>query len=190
MTHLANAIRRMAAEQDATQGQNRFAVVQSVDPNKHVARVMLQPEHVLTGWLPILTVAAGPGWGMAAQLTPGQQVLVTPDSGDGQHGVILGAVHSEASAPPVAYSGTRETGTGTPAQPGEWMVRHVSGSCIRLCNDGSIYMQGNINIRGNLHVEGDVSDRIGQLDGLRQHYNQHTHQAPNGPTGRPTPLDP
>ena len=190
MSRMVNAVRRMAAEQDAQQGQNRFATVQSVDPARHLARVMLQPEGVLTGWLPIGTMAAGAGWGITAALTPGQQVFVSPDSGDGQHGVILCAVHSEASAPSVAFSNATETGDGTPAQPGELLLRHALGACIRLCADGTIYMQGTVNIRGDLHVQGDVFDQIGKLDGLRQHYNQHTHQAPNGPTGRPTPLDP
>ena len=190
MSSMANAIRRMAAEQDAGLGQNRFGTVQSVDPVRHMAKVLLQPEEVLTGWLPIVTTAAGAGWGMTAALTAGQQVFVAADSGDGQHGVILGAVHSSAAMPGKAFSTTTENGNGTPAQPGEFLLRHASGSCLRLCADGTVYIQGDVNIRGNLHVEGNVSDLIGTLDGLRQHYNLHKHMAPNGQTGLPVAQDP
>ena len=187
---IENAMRRIAAQQDAGMGQGRFGIVQSVDAAQHMVRVTIKPEGVVTGWLPVVTMAAGPGWGMNIGLTPGQQVYVASDSGDGQHGVVLGAVHSQASLPPKTYSANAETGDGTPAQPGEVVIRHASGACIRLCADGSIYMQGPVNIRGDLHVQGDVFDKIGRLDGLRQHYNTHTHQAPNGATGAPTPLDP
>ena len=190
MNQMANAIRRMAAQQDAGLGQNRFGTVQSVDPVLHLAKVLLQPEEVLTGWLPIVTTTAGAGWGITAALTAGQQVFVAADSGDGQHGVILGAVHSSAAMPGVAYSNTTETGDGTPAQPGEILLRHASGACLRLCADGTVYIQGDVNIRGNLHVEGDLSDRTGMLNGLRQHYNTHRHSAPGGTTGFPYSQDP
>ena len=57
MTHMMNAMRRVAAQQDAGIGQNRFGIVQSVDPVRHLAKVMLQPDAVLTGWLPIVSRA-------------------------------------------------------------------------------------------------------------------------------------
>jgi len=57
---------------------------------------------------------------------------------------------------------------------GEFWLVHATGSFIKLCNDGSIQMQG------DLRVAGDVYDRHGSLDRLRRHYDAHTHDDPQG----------
>ena len=64
MDQLLNALKAQSAAQDATAGQPRFGVVSSVDPATGTARVQLQPEGVLTGWLPVLSPWVGAGWGI------------------------------------------------------------------------------------------------------------------------------
>ena len=67
---------------------------------------------------------------------------------------------------------------------GEFWLVHQSGSFLKLCNDGTI------RINGDLHVAGDVYDRQGPLSGLRAHYDSHTHTVGNNETtSSPTPLD-
>ena len=166
MERFLNAMKGHAAAMDRSAGQPRFATVASYDPARATARVRLQPEGVLTGWLPVLTPFVGNGWGMVASLAPGDQVLVLAQEGDADHGVIAGAAFSRAASPPAVAAG-------------ELVLRHATGAEFRLANDGTV------RISGDLHVDGDVYDRIGALDRLRQHYNGHVHGGPGSPTSAP-----
>ena len=51
MDRFLNAVKAHAGALDRGQGQPRFATVASVDPARYAARVSLQPEGVLTGWV-------------------------------------------------------------------------------------------------------------------------------------------
>ena len=169
MDQLLNALKAHSGAQDATAGQPRFGVVSSVDPKTGTARVQLQPEDVLTGWLPILSPWVGAGWGMSCPPAPGDQVLVLPQEGDAEHGMIVARAWSQNAAMPQ-----------TPV--GELWLTHRSGSFIRLLNDGTVA------VRGDLHVEGDVYDRHGSLAQFREHYNQHRHLDSRGATTSPPTI--
>lgn len=171
MDRFLNSIKVHADALVQGQGQPRFATVTSVNPNAGTACVTLQPEGVLTGWLPILSAWIGGGWGMVCMPTPGDQVLVLPQEGNAEHGVIVGRAYSNMQQPPVAPVG-------------EFWLVHKSGSFIKLQNDGTIQMNG------DLHVAGDVYDRQGPLSRLRGHYDSHTHvDSRGGQTSSPTPQD-
>ncbi len=166
MDRFLNAMKGQAQALDRTQGQARFALVTSVDPQRYAARVRLQPEGVLTGWLPILTQWVGAGWGMVCPPRPGDQVLVIAQEGDAENGVIVGASFSDAARAPVAA-------------PGELWLVHGSGSFLKLSNDGTV------RVGGDLHVDGDVYDRVGPLSRLRVRYNAHTHTGLGATTSLP-----
>lgn len=167
MERLLNVLKAQAASLDRSLGQPRFGIVTSVDPARYAARVSLQPEGVLTGWLPVLSAWAGAGWGAVCLPAPGNQVLVVPQEGDAEHGVIVGASYSDVARAPAAPTGEL------------WLV-HASGAALHLCNDGTV------RIVGDLHVDGDVCDSQGSLSRLRGHYDEHTH----GSFGSvPSPLD-
>jgi type VI secretion system (T6SS) baseplate-like injector VgrG len=152
-------------------GQPRMGTVTSSNAQIAMAKVLLQPEGVLTGWLPVLTQWVGSGWGMSCPPSPGDQVLVIPQEGDAQHGLIVGRVYSNLVRPP-------------PAEPGEINLTHQSGCSIRLLNSGTIA------IHGDLHVSGDVYDSYGPLSKLRNDYNIHIHHTSSGlVTSGPLPLD-
>lgn len=161
MQRLLNAIKAQSGAQDGGLGRPRFGVVASVDPARHAARVRLQPEDVLSGWLPVLSPWVGAGWGLAAPPMPGQQALVLPQDGDGEHGVIVGLAWSDAAPAPAAPVG-------------ELWLAHRSGSFLKLLNDGTV------RVRGDLHVDGEVFDRHGSLDRLRRHYDAHVHADAQG----------
>ena len=167
---LSSIIKSHASSLDQSAGQAKFGTVTSVNTNNATARVLIQPEGVLSGWLPVLTQWVGNGWGMACPPSPGDQVLLVPQEGDVEQGVIVGRVSSVRQMPPVAPGG-------------EFWLVHQSGSFLKLCNDGTIRMSG------DLHVAGDVYDQHGPLSGLRGHYNAHTHKLGNQVTSSPTPLD-
>ncbi len=166
MERFLNALKAQAGALDQGGGQARFGLVTSVDSASATARVQLQPEGVLSGWLPVLSAWVGSGWGMMCLPSPGDQVLILSQEGDAEHGLIVGAAFSDSRRPPAA-------------PPGElWMV-HQSGSYIKLTQDGTVQ------VKGDLHVQGDVYDGHGSLDRLRQHYDLHTHGG--GPA--PSPQD-
>jgi phage baseplate assembly protein gpV len=166
MDRLLNALKGQGANQDQAAGAPRFGLVTSVDPTTATARVTLQPEGVLTGWLPLLTPWVGKGWGLVCPPSPGDQVLVIPQEGDAEHGLIVAATWSDQTTPPAAPSG-------------EFWLVHKSGSSLKLQNDGTIQIQG------DLHVNGDIFDSHGPMSALRGHYNAHVHPPQNSLTSQP-----
>jgi phage baseplate assembly protein gpV len=173
-----NAVKAQAGGLDGMAGVARFGLVASFDPAAYAAKVMIQPENILSGWLPILSAWVGAGWGFAAPLTPGDQVLVLSQEGDSEQGVIIGCVWSAVDRPMAAPSG-------------ELWLQHQTGSFLKLHNDGTIALQAPVvNIAGNLVVSGDVSDQAGAhgtLAGLRNAHDTHAHTDPKGGvTGLPT----
>ena len=161
-----NAIKAQAGAMDRSTGQARFGLVTSVDPRNATARVTLQPEGVLTGWLPVLSPFVGAGWGLVCPPSPGDQVLVLPQEGDAEHGIIVGRAFSDSARAPEA-------------EVGEFWLVHKSGSFLKLMNDGTVQ------VKGDLHVDGDIADRHGSLAQLRDHYNTHRH----GGGALPSPQD-
>ncbi len=174
MERFLNVLKSHASALDRAQGQARFGVVTSVDPVRHAVRVRLQPEGVLSGWLPVLAPWIGAGWGMFCLPSPGQQVLVLAQEGEAEHGVVVGASYSDRLPAPVGAVG-------------EMVLRHASGTTLRLANDGTVRIDGTVHVQGDLLVSGQVADGHGTLDVLRQHYNQHSH--PGGDGAPPSPQD-
>jgi phage baseplate assembly protein gpV len=168
LDRLLNALKAQGANQDQAAGVPRFGTVTSVDPTTATARVTLQPEGVLTGWLPLLTPWVGNGWGLVCPPSPGDQVLVFPQEGDAEHGLILGASWSAKTTPPAAPCG-------------EFWLVHKSGSFLKLQNDGTVqikadvYVTGTVQVTGDVRAAGDVYDSHGALSALRAHYNAHLH---------------
>src|ERR1700709_2221398 len=152
---LSNAIKSHAASLDQSTGQIKFGTVTSVNPKNATARVLIQPHGVLSGWLPILSQWVGSGWGMVCPPSPGDQVLLVPQEGDMEQGIIIGRSFSNKQLSPAVPAG-------------EFWLVHETGSALKLCKDGTV------RIIGDVHVAGDVYDQHGSLSGLRTHYNSHT----------------
>lgn len=183
MERLLNALKAQTGMLVQGQAQPRFGLVTSVDPNTATARVSLQPEGVLTGWLPVLSAWTGAGWGMSCPPSPGDQVLVLAQEGDAEHGIVVGRAFSDSQQPPQAPAG-------------EWWVVHSSGSSVKLLNDGTVYINGPVNINGtvtvtgDLHASGQVFDQHNSMGDLRSHYNSHTHtDSRGGTTTQPNQQD-
>jgi uncharacterized protein involved in type VI secretion and phage assembly len=171
MVEFFDAVESTGKQTQGRFAQPRLAIVTSSDALKSMAKVLLQPERVLTGWLPVLTQWAGSGWGMACPPVPGDQVLVLPQEGDAQHGLIVGRLFSNSARPPSS-------------EPGELTLKHQSGCSIRLLNSGIV------SIVGDLHVSGDIYDTHGSMSKLRNDYNVHIHYTSNGQnTSNAIPLD-
>lgn len=171
MEQLINAFKGYAANLDQLQGSPRLAVVSSVDPRTACARVLQQPEGNLSGWLPILSLWTGDGWGLVCLPRPGDQVLVLFHDGDAASGIVVGGLYSDNRQVPAAPLG-------------EFWLVHGSGSHIKLLNDGTVH------VAGDLHVAGEVFDRWGALSRLRSAHNTHVHGDYGGhATSSPTVKD-
>jgi phage baseplate assembly protein V len=199
--HLLNALKLHMASMDAQAGRPRMGVVQSYDPNSGTAKVLIQPEGVLTSWLPVLSQSVGAGWGVHAPLAGGEQVLVLPMEGDADNGVIVGRAWSDQMQPPQNPFG----GTLGAAQillldkggsvllldaAGNIKVKNAAGASTLIESNGQIALtdasgasivlsnNGTVNITGTLAVSGDIIDlnnAHGSLQTLRAAYNAHVH---------------
>ena len=169
--NILEAFRRRLAGSDTGTARPRIGSIASVDRDNGVARVLIQPEGVLTGWLPLLSLWTGNGWGMSCPPSQGDQVLLLFQENDADNGVIIGSLYSNSVLPPQA-------------QVGEFVLRHRSGSSISLLNSGVI------SIQGDLRVEGDIYDSHGSLSRFRKNYDAHIHHISNGAiTSIPSPQD-
>ena len=171
MDYFWNMVKAQSSGLDGLIGVARFGLVSSFDPGAYAARVLIQPENVLSGWLPVLSSWVGAGWGISAPIMPGTQVLVISQEGDSEQGVIIGAVWSIVDTPMQ-----------TPA--GELWLQHQSGSSLKFHNDGTIALNATqVNITGNLVVTGDISDlnnSHGPISNFRKAYDSHVHPDPQG----------
>jgi phage baseplate assembly protein V len=181
---LLNSIKMHASSMDQSQPVARWGVVQSVDAASMTAKVMLQPEGVLTDWLPIASSMVGSGWGLVHAPAAGTQVVCLPDGGDHESYVIIGATWSTAARAPASAEG-------------EFWLVHSTGSKIALTNDGHVTVtdaggcslaftnNGTATLAGTLHVTGNIVAGYGGGDqvGLQSHI--HAEHGTGGGTTSP-----
>ena len=129
----------------------------------------------------------GAGWGLACPPSPGDQVLVLPQEGHAENGVIVGCSYSEQARPPLI--------DGNPVPSGEAVLFHASGAYLRLGNDGSFVLSAangkQVTVAGDLVVTGDISDRNGThqtVAALRHAYDQHVHGGVASGNGNTSPT--
>lgn len=124
MEGLLNIVRREVARGLGMRGFTRVGLVDSYDPVNHAAKVLYQPEGVLSGWLAVGSGMSGNGYGVHFAPSRGDQVLVHFLEGSKADGVIGMRLFSTADRP-----------LNVPA--GELWAIHASGSGWKFHNDGS-----------------------------------------------------
>ena len=122
---LRSAVRYAAEQAQEQYAQPRLGLRTSYDPTAHAVKVMLQPENVETGWLPLKPIWQGNGWGFFAPPPAGSQCIVLFQEGHPDCGFCLGAIPSDADRPLTVPDGEC------------WLV-HQSGASVKLTNDGSL----------------------------------------------------
>ena len=189
MNDLFNMMKAAASAVVGAQGQARWGIVSNVDAARGAVRVMMQPEGVLSGWLPISQQSAGAGMTMLTVPTVGSQAFVIPDAGDAEHGVVVGFAHNDGAQIPKAPATNGTGGTPStalvPLTQGETLIYGTDGTVIRYGGAAGMYFKpggGTLMVDGNVACNGDVFDRHGSLDRLRVHYNAHRHADPQGGT--------
>ena len=164
MERMMAALGMRAAALDGMTAQPRWGVVTSVNPATMHVRVLIQPENVESGWLPMAALATG-SVTVWAPPTLGQQVFMVPDCGSADDYVVLGMGFSDTTRPPQVPNAVG--GAASVVQPGEFCV--VAGGTVLRVSDGGVF------VKGSIVCDGDVSDKHGSLDRLRGNYDAHKH---------------
>lgn len=152
MQGLLNAMRMQAMLAGNSRVSTLMGTVKGYNPANYCAKVMIQPENIESGWLPIASPWVGNGWGLVAPPTDGDVVAVVCQEGDINAGIISLRLFNDNARPPSVQSG----GTKTYAPSGEFWLAHQSGSLLKFHNDGSVELTVNTNLAatvgGNLNA--------------------------------------
>lgn len=133
MLDLQNAMRRQSLAVLSRLAQPRWGLVtstRSTDTGYEV-KVELQPEGVLSGWLPITSPMVGAGWGLVSPPALNSQALVIPDNGRADHGVVIGMAFSTDMMPPMPG--------GKAVTEGQFALVHKNGSYL-LFDDNDVHL--------------------------------------------------
>ena len=157
----------------------RVGIITNYDPAHYAARVLLQPEGIMTGYLPVTTPWVGNGWGFYAPPSPGDHVEVHFQQGGREAGFIVNRFYSTKTVP-------------LPVPSGEFWMVHQSGSTIRFTNDGDVIITASRDLK--LHAgrrfifdangQGQIWDGAGvetwqDNDVTKPHHNHAPPQIPS-----------
>lgn len=131
-----NQIKAQAHAVASRSGSGRWGLVcntRSTDTGYEV-RVKLQPEDVMTGWLPVLSPMVGTGWGIVSPPALNMQAFVVPHEGRADHGVVVGMAFNVQDMPPQPG--------GNAVSEGQFALVHKNGSYL-LFNDDDVVLVTN-----------------------------------------------
>lgn len=184
---IKNASKLAVSQMVASMPQPRRGTVQSFDPARMLARVLIEPEGLLSGWIPVLTPMAAAGHGVLAAPEIGAQVVVLPVDGSAQSFVVLGAHFSVPDPPPAGYAVgdilliTNGGGSVHVTAAGAITVAAPGGAQIALATNGTITVTGNVTVNGALTVSQDAT-----INGITFSAHQHSGVTSGGVnTGAP-----
>lgn len=170
MDAMQNAMKLAASISSNATAQSRVGIVSSFDTDNYAAKVMFQPENVESGWLPILSVWAGNGWGMFCPPSIGDQVNVDFQEGVAESGYISARFFNDEDRPVRSI-------------PGEFRLIHKSGAVIKMNNDGTISISASaINSTGAWTHNGNMSIVGGDVRADSISLKGHHHNGDSGGT--------
>lgn len=189
---LMNLMRQQAIATLSSFTHTRAGTVTNYNEPNFTARVQIQPEEILTPYLPILTPWVGNGWGMYFPPNLGDLVLCHFMEGDFNVGFVGQHIPNLVDKPI----------NNVPS--GEGWIVHKTGTYIKFHNDGTISIgtldihgnptniniASNIVVTGNISATGNILDNSGtnahNISAMRTIFNQHIHHTPAGDSSAPT----
>lgn len=148
---ISNMVKMHAAKMDQSYSQVRYALVKEYDPKQHAVKMgFFNPatgDHdLISGWMPIITSFIGTGddtadaggdaipWGIVNTPIIDQPMLVIPQHGDFQNGLVVGGTYvlDQPNATNVPQADDEY------CEAGEWLLKHKSGSFIKFFNNGDV----------------------------------------------------
>jgi phage baseplate assembly protein gpV len=150
-------------------------LVTSYDPENYAVKVKLQPSDIETGWLPIVTLMAGQGWGVYFGPAIGDQAAVAFEDGSVEAGFCLGFLPSDEDKPPKVPSGE-----GWIVSSSEAFLKLLPDGVIGMKAPGGLNIEADVVVTGDLTTTGDITDLHGDnsvtVGQLRDAYNEHHHE--------------
>jgi phage baseplate assembly protein gpV len=122
---LTNLIYRCIDHAMSRYSHPRVGTVTSYDPKTHSVKLARQPEGIETGFIPLGSHAIGNNWGIVSGAQIGDQFMMGFINGDVEVPFIMSRLFSDQETPPSVNSG-------------ELIIKHSSGSSIKLAQDGSV----------------------------------------------------
>ena len=133
MKQLLNQMRMQAQMATADRAAPKTGIVTSYDATNYSVKVMLQPEGIESGWLPLLSPWVGNGWGLFCAPSVGDMVEVQFEQGDAEAAFACMRFFNDVDRP-------------LPAPSGEFWAVHKSGQFVKLTNDGKLLLNGQAEI--------------------------------------------
>lgn len=137
MQHLLNSMRAVAQQATQSRASTRHGLVTSYDPNTYAVKVTLQPDNVVTGWIPLKSPWIGNGWGLFCPPSIGDAVEVDFQEDDAGVGSVGMRFFNDADRP-------------LPCPSGEFWLVHQSGSRLKFENDGSVELHAAADLRATV----------------------------------------
>ncbi|HZO21027.1 MAG TPA: phage baseplate assembly protein V [Steroidobacteraceae bacterium] len=146
---LQNAMRLQAQRALAYLVTTEIGTVTSYDPNKFSAKVLLQPDELLTGWLPVASPWIGNGWGLFAPPNIGDLVSVEFINGNWGAGTVVGRFWNNANRP-------------LPVPSGEFWLVHSTGSYFKMLTSGEVTFSDARGATVSLDGHGNITSQAKQ----------------------------
>jgi len=128
--YIGNDLLELTKHMGGNQTNLRFSAsmghITSVDADKCLAKVMLQPDNIETGWIQIGTLYAGADFGLVALPADGTECLVVFENGNINSGRIVLCNWNDTDYPPTGIN------------QGEVVMIHSSGSYLKFLNTGNV----------------------------------------------------
>jgi phage baseplate assembly protein V len=178
---LRSNLAMMAQMAAAGIAQPRMCTVSTGHPTEYQVKVFIEPDHIETNFLPVLSSFVGNGWGMFCKPVAGDQVLVLFAEGDINCGIVVGGLYSEVDRPLAAPDR-------------EFWLTHQDGALLKFHAGGVVEMAapGGLNITaptttitGKLHVTDDAQfdtkvTATNDVIGGGKHLVSHAHSGVQG----------
>ncbi|CCD29940.1 Putative phage-related baseplate assembly protein V [Candidatus Glomeribacter gigasporarum BEG34] len=161
MKYLMNAFKSVAQQATQSRAATRHGIVTSYDPKTYAVKVQLQPEGVLTGWIPLKSAWVGNGWGLFCPPSIGDAIEIDFQEDDGGNGCAGWRFYNAVERP-------------LPCPSGEFWLVHRKGAQLKFRNDGTVELRAtqDLNIQANSDVHLDVSGT------LQSRASQWNHKGP------------
>jgi phage baseplate assembly protein gpV len=167
MKQLMNAFKSVAQQTAQSRAATKHGIVTSYDPNTYSVKVKLQPEGVLTGWIPLKSAWVGNGWGLFCPPSIGDAIEIDFQEDDGGNGCAGWRFYNDVERP-------------LPCPSGEFWLVHQKGAQLKFRNDGTVELRAaqdlNIQVDGDaqINVEGDARlDVNGKLNSRAAQWNHN-----------------
>jgi hypothetical protein len=153
MQHLLNSQKAAAQQASQARASTRQGIVTSYDPNAYAIKVTLQPDNVLTGWIPLKSAWVGNSWGLFCPPSIGDAVEVDFQEDDGGVGSAGLRFFNDSDRPLACPSG-------------EFWLVHKTGAFYKLTNDGKALINGQVEIDAtaptiNITATGNITAQAG-----------------------------